>query len=148
VEVKGDGTKGKPWESKTPSGLSNFRAYRDEVVKPPALVVTLGTTTLQYQLRCLDDLETMLKTHGDWMPLGRAEEQKAVAPGTVEVWARSPQNPVGSGYGMKKGLRGRFDNYVPPVIETLGRRPSRRGTARRSTPRSPFVRSSPRRACR
>lgn len=120
MPVKGAGTKQKPWELKTPSGLSEFHAYRDETSDPPALIVTVGTTTLQYQLRCLEDLRAMLKDHGDWMPLGSADEQKPAAPGTVEAWARSTENPVGGWYGMKKGLRGRFANYVPPVMETLG----------------------------
>ena len=116
----GAGTKEKPWELKTPSGLSAFQAYRDEGANPPALVVTVGSTTLQYHLRCLDDLRSMLKKHGDWMPLGSADEQKPAAPGTVEAWARSPDNPVHGWYGLKKGLRGRFGNYVPPVMEALG----------------------------
>jgi hypothetical protein len=120
LPVKGAGTKQKPWELKTPSGLSEFHAYRDETSDPPALIVTVGTTTLQYQLRCLEDLRAMLKDHGDWMPLGSADEQKPAAPGRVEAWARSTENPVGGWYGMKKGLRGRFANYVPPVLETLG----------------------------
>ncbi|HEV2519309.1 MAG TPA: hypothetical protein VGX00_01640 [Thermoplasmata archaeon] len=117
---KGSGTREKPWELKTPSGLSEFQAYRDEGAVPPALVVTVGSTTLQYQLRCLEDLRTMLRSHGDWMPLGSADEQKPATPGTVEAWARAPSNPVGGWYGMKKGLRGRFANYVPPVMEALG----------------------------
>ena len=118
--TKGLGTKEKPWELKTPSGLSEFLAYREESAAPPALVVTVGSTTLQYQLRCLEDLRAMLKSHGDWMPLGSADEQKPAAPGTVEAWARDPSNPVGGWYGLKKGFRGRFANYVPPVLETLG----------------------------
>lgn len=120
MDAKGSGTKEKPWELKTPSGLSEYQAYRDPSASPPALVVTVGSTTLHYQLRCLDDLQAMLKKHGDWMPLGSADEQKPAAPGTVEEWARSPKNPVGGWYGLKKGLRGRFGNYVPPVMEVLG----------------------------
>ena len=114
------GTKEKPWQLKTPTGLSAFQAYKDETSNPPALVVTVGSTTLQYQLRCLDDLHAMLKKHGDWMLLGSADEQKPAAAGTVEAWARSPDNPIGGWYGLKKGLRGRFGNYVPPVMEALG----------------------------
>jgi hypothetical protein len=117
----GNGTRERPWVLKTPSGLSEFRAYRDEGATPPALVVTVSSTELRYQLRCLDDLHAMLKAHGDWMPLGNADEQKPAAPGTVESWGRSPTNPVGGWYGLKKGLRGRFGNYVPPVLEALGR---------------------------
>lgn len=117
---KGSGTKESPWSLKTPSGLSSFQAYRDEQASPPLLVVTVGSTTLQYQLRCLQDLRTMLKSRGDWMALGSADEQKPAAPGSVEAWARASDNPVGGWYGVKKGLRGRFANYVPPVMEALG----------------------------
>jgi hypothetical protein len=95
-------------------------AWRDEVADPPALVVQVGKTELRYQLRCLDDLAKMLKTHGDWMALGSSDEQKPAAEGTVEAWARAPSNPVKGWYGLKKGLRGRFANYVPPVMEVLG----------------------------
>jgi hypothetical protein len=62
----------------------------------------------------------MLKAHGDWMLLGSADEQKPAADGTVEAWARSPANPVGGWYGLKKGLRGRFGMYVPMVLKSLG----------------------------
>ncbi|HEY7588826.1 MAG TPA: hypothetical protein VIB49_08820 [Thermoplasmata archaeon] len=119
-EVKGQGTRERPWTLKTPSGGSEFQAYRDEASNPSALVVTVGKTELRYQLRCLTDLQTMLKSHGDWMPLGSADEQKPAAEGTVEAWGRSPTNPVGGWYGLKKGLRGRFGMYVPPVMEVLG----------------------------
>lgn len=118
--AKGIGTKEKPWELKTPSGLSGFQAFRDELSRPPVLVVTVGSTVLHYQLRCLEDLRAMLKAHGDWMPLGSADEQKPATPGTVEAWARASTNPVGGWYGLKKGLRGRFANYVPPVMEAIG----------------------------
>ena len=79
-----------------------------------------GTTEVRYQLRCLNDLHEMLKAHGDWMPLGSTDEQKEAPAGTVEAWARSADNPVGGWYGLKKGLRGRFANYIPPVMEVLG----------------------------
>jgi hypothetical protein len=118
--AKTEGTKDKPWTLATPSGSSEFVAYRDETLDPPALVVKVGKTELRYQLRCLDDLRAMLKKHGDWMLLGSADEQKPAADGTVEAWARSPKNPVGGWYGLKKGLRGRFAMYVPPVMKLLG----------------------------
>jgi hypothetical protein len=94
--------------------------YRDEAADPPTLVCQVGGTRLGYQLRCIEDLHAMLKAHGDWMPLGAADEQKPAAEGTVEAWARSPDNPVGGWYGTKKGLRGRFGMYVPPLLEALG----------------------------
>jgi hypothetical protein len=114
------GTIAQPWVLKTPSGQSEFVAWRDTGANPPALVVQVGKTELRYQLRCLDDLAAMLRQHADWMPLGSADEQKPAAAGTVEAWGRSPENPVGGWYGLKKGLRGRFANYVPPVMEVLG----------------------------
>ena len=118
--AQGKGTKADPWALKTPPGTSEFKAYKDETLSPPALVVWVGKTELRYDLRCLNDLQAMLKKNGDWMPLGSADEQKPVAEGTVEAWGRSPKNPVGGWYGLKKGLRGRFAMYVPPVMEVLG----------------------------
>ena len=94
--------------------------YRDEAAEPPVLVCTVGTTKLGYQLRAIEDLHAMLAAYGDWMPLGSADEQKTPADGTVEAWGRSPDNPVGGFYGTKKGLRGRFGMYLPPVLEALG----------------------------
>ena len=113
------GTNDDPWVLKTPPGTSEFKAYRDKTLAPPALVVWVGKTELRYQLRCLDDLHAMLKKKGDWMELGSADEQKPAKEGTVEAWGRSPKNPVGGWYGLKKGLRGRFAMYVPPVMEAL-----------------------------
>ncbi|MDA4115972.1 MAG: hypothetical protein OK442_05400 [Thaumarchaeota archaeon] len=115
----GKRTKDKPWALKTPPGTSEFTAYRDEASAPPALVVQVGKTQLRYDLRCIADLHAMLKSRGDWMPLGSADEQKPAAEGTVEAWGRSEKNPVGGWYGLKKGLRGRFAMYVPPVLEEL-----------------------------
>ena len=115
-----EGTPDSPWQLRTPPGKSEYRAWRDESLDPPTLVVQVGTTELRYHLRAIDDLHAMLKAHGDWVPLGSADEQKPAAEGTVEAWARSESNPVGGWYGLKKGLRGRFANYVPPVLEALG----------------------------
>jgi hypothetical protein len=117
---RGAGTHDDPWILSTPPGKSEYQAYRDETADPPALVVTVGKTELRYQLRSIEDLHAMLVEAGDWMPLGSADEQKPAADGTVEAWGRSPDNPVGGWYGLKKGLRGRFANYVPPVLEALG----------------------------
>ncbi|HEY8172916.1 MAG TPA: hypothetical protein VIH21_07495, partial [Dehalococcoidia bacterium] len=114
------GTQDQPWRLKTPSGGGEFEAYRDERADPPALVIISGKTELRYQLRCLEDLSAMLRSHGDWMLLGSADEQKPAADGTVEAWARSPKNPVGGWYGLRKGFRGRFAMYVPPVMQQLG----------------------------
>lgn len=116
----GTGTPDDPWKLKTPSQTSEYLAWRDESGKPPNLTVQVGTTKLSYQLRCLEDLHAMLIEHKDWMPLGNADEGKPVTPGTVEAWARDASNPVGGYYGLRKGYRGRFANYVPPVLELLG----------------------------
>ena len=120
LAYEGSGTKDDPWLLTTPPGKSEFEAYRDEESDPPALVVQVKSTQLRYHLRCIEDLHAMLAEFGDWMPLGNADEQKEAAAGTVEAWGRSPDNPVGGFYGLKKGLRGRFGNYVPPVMEVLG----------------------------
>ena len=118
--ARGAGTKDDPWQLKTPSGTSDLVMYRDPAANPPALVCVTGGTELRYHLSAIVDLHAMLKQHGDWMELGNADEQKPAREGTVEAWARAPDNPVGGWYGIKKGLRGRFGNYVPPVLEALG----------------------------
>ena len=114
------GTPANPWALKTPPGTSEFTMHRDTVKGEDLLVCTVGKTVLPYDYRALADLHAMLKAHGDWMELGSADEQKEAKPGTVEAWGRSPDNPVGGWYGLKKGLRGRFANYVPPAAEALG----------------------------
>jgi len=119
-DIEGSGTPGDPWVLTTAPGTSEFEAFRDPTADPPALVVQVGATELRYHLRCIDDLHAMLKEYGDWMPLGVADEQKEAKPDTVEAWGRSVDNPVHGWYGLKKGLRGRFGNYVPPVLEALG----------------------------
>ena len=116
----GTGTRADPWVLRTPPGSSEYLMYRDEAADPSALVCVVGKTTLSYRLSCIDDLHAMLLEHGDWIALGGADEQKAPAEGTVEAWARSESNPVGGFYGLKKGLRGRFGVYVPPLMEALG----------------------------
>ena len=116
----GSGTAQDPWILATPPGKSDFEAWRDLDSDPPALVVQVGSTQLRYHLRCIDDLHAMLKDRGDWLPLGNTDEQRPAPEGSVEAWARSPTNPAGGWYGLKKGLRGRFGTYVPPVLEALG----------------------------
>jgi hypothetical protein len=120
ANIKGNGTRENPWILKTPSGSSEFQIYRDEKADPPALVCLVGKTELRYHLRCIEDLHAMLKAKGEWILLGSADEQKPAADGSVEAWARSATNPVKGWYGLKKGLRGRFAMYVPPVLEALG----------------------------
>ena len=115
-----DGTPQDPWRLKTPPGSSEYEAWRDESLDPPALVVRVGKSELRYHLRAIDDLHAMLKKYGDWMLLGAADEQKPAAESTVEAWARAPDNPVGGWYGLRKGYRGRFAMYVPPLLEHLG----------------------------
>jgi hypothetical protein len=119
-KVKGAGTRKDPWVLKTPSGKSEFQIFRDPDLDPPALVCQVGKTELRYHLRCIEDLHAMLKERGDWMLLGGTDEQKEPPADSVEAWARSSSNPVGGWYGLKKGLRGRFGVYVPPVLKVLG----------------------------
>ena len=118
--MSGSGVKDDPWKLQTPSQTSEYEAWRDEAASPPALIVQVGATRLSYQLRGIDDLHAMLKTRGDWVELGNADEGKPVKEGSVEAWARADDNPVGGYYGLRKGYRGRFANYVTPVLEKLG----------------------------
>jgi hypothetical protein len=120
MTVRGTGTREDPWLLHTPPGTSEYQLYRDLTVDPQAIVCVVGKTTLGYQLRAIEDLHAMLEARGDWVALGSADEQKPAAEGTVEAWARAPANPVGGWYGLKKGLRGRFGMYMPPLMEALG----------------------------
>ncbi|CAN5740043.1 hypothetical protein BH24CHL4_BH24CHL4_05820 [soil metagenome] len=114
------GTKDNPWKLKTPPQTSEYELYRDVMDGQNVLVCVVGKTTLLYDSSCVDDLQAMLKERGDWVELGSADEQKPAREGTVEAWGRSPDNPVGGWYGLKKGLRGRFGMYIPPLLEELG----------------------------
>jgi hypothetical protein len=118
--ANGSGTTDDPWQLTTPPGSSEYTMYRDEAGDPPAIVCQVGSTTLKYDLRAIDDLHTWLTEQGDWVPLGAADEQKPAADGTVEGWGRSESNPVGGWYGLRKGYRGRFGMYMPPLLEALG----------------------------
>ncbi len=120
MPMKGSGTKADPWQLKTSPGTSDYTMYKEEEADPPQLVCQVGSTKLMYHLRAIDDLHAMLKKHGDWMDLGGADEQKPAKEGTVEAWGRSEKNPVKGWYGLKKGLRGRFGVYLPPLLEALG----------------------------
>ena len=118
--ASGSGTQEDPWVLKTPPGKSEYQMYKDESADPPALICVVGSTKLGYQLRCLEDAHSMLKDYGDWMELGSKDEKQEAKAGTLEAWARSADNPIGGWYGIKNGFRGRFANYVPPLMEHLG----------------------------
>ena len=114
------GTKSDPWKLTTPPGSSSYEMYRDPDGDPPSLVCVVGSTTLKYHLSAIDDLHAWLAEQGDWVALGAADENKAAPDGTVEAWGRAPSNPVGGWYGLRKGYRGRFGMYLPPLLEQLG----------------------------
>ncbi len=118
--MAGSGTREDPWQLSTAPGTSDYQMWRDEAVDPPALVCQVGSTQLRYQLRAIDDLAAWLREQGDWVPLGGADEQKPAPDGSVEAWGRSESNPVGGWYGLRKGYRGRFGVYLPPLLEALG----------------------------
>jgi hypothetical protein len=116
----GTGTKDDPWQLTTAPGTSEYTIFRDDTTDPPQLVCQVGSTKLTYAARAIDDLHAWLREQGDWVPLGAADEQKPAADGTVEAWGRSESNPVGGWYGLRKGYRGRFGMYLPPLLEALG----------------------------
>ena len=109
-----------PWQLKTPPGTSDYTMHVHDKDGQQILESTVGKTVLHYDARCVADLNAMLQTHGNWVELGGADEQKPAKEGTIEAWERPPVNPVGGCDGLKKGLRGRFDVYLPPLLEALG----------------------------
>jgi hypothetical protein len=118
--IKSKGTKDDPWQLKTAPGTSEYTMYRDDTADPPQLVCMVGSTKLTYDARAIEDLHAWLKQQGDWVPLGAADEQKEAPAGTVEAFGRASDNPVGGWYGTRKGYRGRFGMYLPPLLEALG----------------------------
>lgn len=114
--IDGDGTAESPWRLRTAPGSSEYTMHREG----DELVCRVGSTTLRYQARAIDDLHAWLVAQGDWVALGAADEQKPVAEGTVEAFGRAEDNPVGGWYGLRKGYRGRFGMYLPPLLEQLG----------------------------
>ena len=117
--MPGTGTAEDPWVLTTPAGGSSFTMHRDE--SKQVLHCQVGKTWLHYKMQAADDLHAMLVEHGDWMELGNKDEKAEVKPDTIEAWGRSPDNPVGGWYGLRKGYRGRFAGYVTPVLQRLGK---------------------------
>ena len=118
--MAGSGTSDDPWVLRTAPGKSEYAMYRDEAADPPALVCQVGSTTLSYHLAAIEDLHAWLAAQGDWVDLGAADENKPAPDGSVEAWGRAEDNPVGGWYGLRKGYRGRFGMYLPPLLEELG----------------------------
>lgn len=118
--MSGAGTQDDPWMLTTAPGSSDYTMYRDETADPACLVCQVGSTTLKYHLRAIDDLHAWLREQNDWVPLGAADESKDPVAGSVEAWGRDVGNPVGGWYGLRKGYRGRFGMYLPPLLEALG----------------------------
>jgi Family of unknown function (DUF6855) len=116
----GSGTHDDPWTLVTAPGSSAYTMFRDDTVEPAVLVCQVGSTRLTYLARCIADLHAMLVAHGDWMDLGATDEGKDPPAGSVEAWGRAADNPVGGWYGLRKGYRGRFGMYLPPLLEALG----------------------------
>lgn len=114
------GTKDDPWTLTTAPGSSQYTMHLDETADPPQLVCQVGSTTLIYHARAIEDLHAWLVAQGDWVELGAADEQKPATSGTVEGFGRAEDNPVGGWYGRRKGYRGRFGMYLPPLLEHLG----------------------------
>jgi hypothetical protein len=115
-----DGTKSDPWKLTTAPGSSQYEMYRDDAAEPPVIVCSVGSTKLTYLVSAIDDLHSWLRSQGDWVALGATDEQKVAPEGSVEAWGRSEDNPVGGWYGTRKGYRGRFGMYLPPLLEQLG----------------------------
>ncbi len=118
--MAGSGTQDDPWQLITAPGSSRYSMYRADAAEPPTLVCQVGSTALRYRASAIEDLAAWLRAQGDWVPLGAADEGKDAVPGTVEAWGRDAANPVGGWYGLRKGYRGRFGMYLPPLLEALG----------------------------
>jgi hypothetical protein len=112
-----EGTKEKPWKLTTPPGTSTYEMYEDRDADPPALVCVVGSTTLKYHLSAVKDLHAWLVNKVTGWHSEPLTNNKPAADGTVEAWGRSTKNPVKGWYGLRKGYRGRFGMYLPPLLE-------------------------------
>ena len=99
---------------------SAYEAFRDEALDPPALVVRVGKTELRYHLRCIDDLHEMLRAHGDWMPLGAADEQKPAGGGHRRGLGARGRQPGRRLVRAQEGPARPLRRLRPPVLEILG----------------------------
>ena len=113
------GTRRNPWVLRTPGGDVEFLAYREPTHSPPAIVVKVEGVETRFHLRCLNDLDEMLKERGDWISLEPAGEKDPAEEDSVEAWARSTNNPVKGWYGLTSGSRGNFALYIPPIMRAL-----------------------------
>ena len=114
------GTKEKPLVLKTPPLTSEYTIHIEEKNGVDILVCTVKKTILHYDIRCIKDLHQMLKENDDWILLGSKDEKAEAKIDTVEYWGRSKDNPISGWYGLKKGFKGRFGMYIPPLMEHLG----------------------------
>ena len=109
------GTKDDPWELTTAPGDTKYTMH----VEGDELVCVVGSTTLVYYARAIEDLNDWLSEQPDWVPLGAVDEEEPAPAGSVEEWARSEANYIGGWYGPRKGNRGWFGMYLPPLLEHL-----------------------------
>jgi len=76
-----EGTKENPWQLVTAPGSSEYTMY----IEGDELVCQVGSTTLKYHARAVEDLTAWLKEQGDWVPLGAEYEGNPLGSGRGEV---------------------------------------------------------------
>lgn len=105
---------------RTPS--ENGTPFEFDVESREIVIISQNGNEFRYQLSAIRDLYNWLmqNQNGNWVLLGTKNENEIPNAGTVEEWARSPNNPVNGFYGVTPGNRGRFASFIPPVLEAMG----------------------------
>ena len=119
--VSGAGTKDDPWQLKTPPLTSEYEMYLDERDGNDGDRVRRRQDDAALRRprdrRPARDARAARRLDGARAaPTSRSRRRRARS----RRGARRRDNPVGGWYGLKKGLRGRFGMYMPPLLEELG----------------------------
>ena len=79
-----------------------------------------GVDDAEVPLSAIDDLHAWLREQGDWVRSAPPTSRRRPRTEPSRRGAGRPDNPVGGWYGLRKGYRGRFGMYLPPLLEELG----------------------------
>jgi hypothetical protein len=106
-------------DGRQPLGQSPFRPRHDHIgeEKIDGSAVLLANQEGSSPSAASDK---MLKAHGDWMPLGSADEQKLGAKRNSRSLGSLAEESGGAGTGSKRAAEAGSVCYVPSVMEELG----------------------------
>jgi hypothetical protein len=99
-----EGTKADPWELRTPPGTSLYAIYRDDETAPPVLICQVGTTTLRYDARAIDDLHEWLRAEGTGSISGQPTRRRNPPRGLSRRGDVLRTTPLAAGTGCETAI--------------------------------------------